>query len=61
MAFCISLDMTIVGSIPIEAACSKKNDEGAIPDEELGSVMSIRPSFVRKPSMRPYDLNPNAR
>ena len=50
-----------MGSIPIAAACSKKNDEGAIPDEELGSVMSIRPSFIRKPSMRPYDLNPRAR
>jgi len=41
------------GSIPCSAACSKKKDEGAIPDEEFGSVMRTRPSLRTKPSMRP--------
>ena len=40
----ISRPMIIEGSIPAQAACSKKNEEGAIPDAELGSVMRIRQS-----------------
>ena len=39
------VEMIIAGSKPALAACSKKNEDGAMPDEELGSVIRIRPSF----------------
>jgi len=45
--------MTIEGSMPAHAACSKKKEEGAMPEDEFGSVMRILPSFARKPSIRP--------
>ena len=43
MAFCISDEMIMEGSMPVQAACSKKKEEGAIPEDELGSVMRILP------------------
>ena len=49
----MSSEMIIDGRRPDSAACSKKKDEGAMPEEELGSVMRTRPSLVTKPSSLP--------
>ena len=53
IAVSMSFETIMPGSIPCSAACSKKKDEGAMPDEEFGSVMRTRPFLRTKPSMRP--------
>jgi hypothetical protein len=44
-AFWINVVIIIDGNIPALAACSKKNEDGAIPEDEFGSVIKILPSF----------------